>query len=156
MSIEKDFDKIMYHARFWNWLPDLQIVKDIYDKFPDSYSVLTPFLYAYMKELIRSMTSDYGIVYFDKEGKPTRKKVGFGLIMLASEENKVDKPELTEILEKVKQHYLISLPGDAGDNRNSVLHGYSVRGIFCVSEFRPGEAGLRETWRHMTAALAAV
>ena len=135
MSIEKDFDKIMYHAHFWNWLPDLQIVKDIYDKFPDSYSVLTPFLYAYMEELIRSMTSDYGIVYFDKEGKPTRKKVGFGLIMLAIEENKVDKPELTEILEKVKQHYLVSLPGDAGDNRNSVLHGYMHPRFWYKSSF---------------------
>lgn len=69
MSISKDFDKIFDHAHFWNWAPDWYMLKQIYTAFPDSYSILTPFAYTYLEELIRSTTSEYGVPLLNCEGK---------------------------------------------------------------------------------------
>ena len=124
MSINNDFTEIMNHAHFWNWLPDWDIVQKVYQAFPDSYSVLTPFAYAYLEELIRSTTSEYGIEILDESGKLKRRKVGIGLLNLAIEENKSRNSELVSLLEKMKSYYILSRPTDRGDNRNSVAHGY--------------------------------
>lgn len=124
LSLNNDFTEIMRYAHYWNWLPDWGIVEEVYAKFPDSYSILTPFAYAYLEELIRSTTSDYGIQYYDKEGNVNRKKVGIKIIELAIAENKDKNGDLVLLLEKVKVYFTESSPLNRGDNRNSVLHGY--------------------------------
>lgn len=124
MNIIDDFNEIMNYAHYWNWLPDWGVVKDIYQAFPESYSVLTPFAYAYLEELIRSTTSEYGIEIRDESGNPKRRKVGIRLLELAIEENKSHNSEFVSMLEKMKSYYILSQPTDGGDNRNSVVHGY--------------------------------
>ena len=124
MSINEDFKVIMEYAHFWNWLPDWDIVQEIYDKIPNSYSVLTPFAFSYLEELIRSMTSEYSIGMLDLEGKTRSLKIGTKLIELAIKENQSKSPELLELLEKSKLYYVRSHPDNAGENRNSILHGF--------------------------------
>ena len=122
MNVEKDFVEIMNYAHYWNWLPDLDVIQKIYKKFPDSYSVLTPFLYSYLEELIRSTTSEYGKELVYKSGKEIKRKSGTRLINLAIRENE-DK-EYILILEEIKHYFQFSKLNDCGDNRNSVSHGY--------------------------------
>ncbi|AMP20143.1 hypothetical protein AZF37_02215 [endosymbiont 'TC1' of Trimyema compressum] len=88
MNIRDDFAEIMNYAHFRNWLPDLGVVQNIYDIFPQSFAVLTPFAYTHLEEFIRSTTSKYGIVVLDESGNPKHRKVGKGLIELAINENK--------------------------------------------------------------------
>lgn len=130
MNINDDLIEIMNHAHFWNWLPDWGVVQKAYQAFPDSFSVLTPFAYAYLEELIRSTTSEYGIVTHDESGKPKRRKVGIGLLNLAIEENKSHNSELVSVLEKMKSYYIPSKLTDSGDNRNSVAHT-----VICIRDF---------------------
>ena len=87
MNITNDFQEILGYAHYWNWAPDWLVVKEIYEKIPESYSVLTPFAYAYLEELIRSTTSEYGIELLDEKGNPKRRKVGLSLIKLAKDIN---------------------------------------------------------------------
>ena len=101
MSVFDDIDTILDYAHFWNWAPDWNVVKDIYSRIPESYSVLTPFAYSYLEELIRSTTSEYGIPFLDRNGKKNNLKVGMGLIKLAEEEN-ANKPEYIALLDKAK------------------------------------------------------
>lgn len=109
----------------WNWAPDWDILRQVYLAFPNSYSVLTPFAYSYMEELIRSTTSEYGREFVPKNGtKKKYRKVGIQLIDLAIEENKSNKPEYANILLEIKSYFSPSEPTDVGDNRNSVAHGY--------------------------------
>lgn len=124
MSINEDFSKIMERAHYWNWLPDWDITQQIYRRFPDSYSVLTPFAYTYLEELIRSTTSEYGMELLDSSGEPKKRKVGMKLIALAIEENKGKNDELVTLLEQMKSYFSASQLTDSGDNRNSVVHGY--------------------------------
>ena len=91
MSTSDDFIEIMNYAHMWNWLPDWSLAQEVYQVFPDSYSVLTPFAYAYLEEIIRSPTSEYGIEILDDSGKPIKRKVGIGLINLAINETVVIK-----------------------------------------------------------------
>lgn len=124
MTIFDDFDEIMSYAHFWNWLPDWSLVKEVYLTYPNSYSILSPFVYAYLEELIRSTTSEYGIEILDEDGKPRKRRVGIELIKLAIEENKSENPELVTMLKKIEAYYLKSHATDRGDNRHSVAHGY--------------------------------
>ncbi len=124
MNINDDFTEIKNHAHLWNWTPDWDVAQKVYQAFPDSYSVLTPFAYAYLEELIRSTTSEYGIEVFDQLGNPKKRKVGTGLLKLAIKENKDSNPELVSLLEKIQSYYIFSRSTDKGDNRNSVAHGY--------------------------------
>ena len=103
MSVFEDIDQIIDYAHFWNW----NVVKEIYQKVPDSYSVLMPFAYAYLEEMIRTTTSDYGLPLFDRDKKPVKVKVGMALINLAKQENQ-DNAEYLELLE---------------NGRNRVMHG---------------------------------
>ena len=108
MSVFDDFETILDYAHFWNWAPDWNVVKDIYSRIPESYSVLTPFAYSYLEELIRSTTSEYGIPFLDRNGKKNNFKVGMGLIKLAKEEN-TDKPEYIASLDKMKKYFMTTL-----------------------------------------------
>ena len=123
MSINDDFIKIIEYAHYWNWVPDWGVLQEVYQAFPNSYSVLTPFAYTYLEEMIRSTTSEYGIEISDDSGKPIRRKVGIKLINLAINENSSNR-EFVDLLTKVKSYFICSESTDVGDNRNSVAHGY--------------------------------
>jgi hypothetical protein len=124
MKISDAFEEIYDHTHFWNWGPDWEIFRKVYEAFPDSYSILIPFAYSYLEELIRSTTSEYGLELKDENGLSKRRKVGVGLIQLAIEENNLNKPEFVEILDEIKNYFSNSQSTDVGDNRNSVAHGY--------------------------------
>ena len=123
MSLQKDFEEIVKYAHFWNWCPDWNVLIDIYEKFDNSYSVLTPFAYAYLEELIRSTTSEYGKEIFDKEGKPKYRKVGLKLVELAIKENNENTTYLN-LLKIARKYFEPSNPIQRGENRNNVGHGY--------------------------------
>lgn len=125
MSVFDDFELILNYAHFWNWAPDWNVVKDIYSRIPESYSVLTPFAFTYLEELIRSTTSEYGLRFFDIDGKPTNNiKRGKKLINLALSEN-ADKKEYVDLLTKVKKYFMYESHDLHSDNsRNNVLHGH--------------------------------
>ncbi len=123
MDINNLFQEIINYAHCWNWAPDWFVVKEIYEKIPDSYSVLTPFAYSYLEELIRSTTSEYGRVIYDKNGNIKRRKVGLELIKLAKSENN-DNTEYILMLDEIKEYFKESTDLDSGDNRNSTDHGY--------------------------------
>ena len=99
--------------------------KNVYLTFPNSYSVLTPFAYSYLEELIRSTTSEYGRELVNTDGTLKKnRKVSINLIDLAIEENKDSKPEFVAILPEIKSYFSQSEPANIGDNRHSVAHGY--------------------------------
>ena len=123
MNINDDFKEILDYAHMWNWAPDISLMQEIYNKFDNSYSILTPFAYCYLEELIRSTTSEYGREFLDKDGKPKMRKLGITLIKLAQDENK-NNTEYIKLLDEVKEYYKQSTPLDSGNNRNSVDHGY--------------------------------
>ena len=126
MKIEEAFNEIIENAHFWNWVPDWQVARDIYLAFPNSYSILSPFAYSYLEELIRTTTSEYGAVIYDENHIPIKKrKVGLALVKFAIKENQAKNPELSNILEELKQYYQVSKRTDEGDNRHSVAHGYT-------------------------------
>lgn len=123
MNINDEFKEILDYAHMWNWTPDISLMQEIYNKFDNSYSILTPFAYCYLEELIRSTTSEYGREFLDKDGKPKMRKLGIALIKLAQDENK-NNTEYIKLLDEVKEYYKQSTPLDSGNNRNSVDHGY--------------------------------
>ena len=117
-------DEIMKYTHFWNWNPDWTIARDGYQKFPNSYSILSPFAYTYLEELIRSTTSEYGIEVVNEEGKLKKRKVGISLINLAINENRNKNSEYLSLLKSIKKYYKLSKTTDSGNNRNSVAHGF--------------------------------
>lgn len=123
--IKDDFSEIGEYTHFWDWAPDWGVVEEIYDTFPNSFSVLTPFAYTYLEELIRSTTSQYGIVALDKNGKRIKKrKTDEGLVNLAISENS-DKPEFIKLLKKINEkYYKPASEFDQGNNRHSTTHGF--------------------------------
>lgn len=123
INIDDDFQEILDYAHYFNWAPDWIIVQQIYEKYPDSYSILTPFAYPYLEELIRSTTTEYGREFLDKNGKPKRRKVGLGLLELAKKENSQNS-DYIEMLDELKKYFKESTDLDCGNNRNSVDHGY--------------------------------
>lgn len=124
MTINKDFDIIIQNAHFWNWAPDWDVVRDIYTAFPSAYSVLTPFAFSYLEEMIRSRTSEYGRTLYDENhNKRNYRKVGLRLIELAEKENQADVTFI-ELLQRAKRYFDNSSEEDSGDNRNSTVHGY--------------------------------
>lgn len=135
MSVFDDFETILDYAHFRNWVPDWNVVKDIYSRIPESYSVLTPFAYSYLEELIRSTTSEYGIPFLDRNGKKNNFKVGMGLIKLAKEEN-TDKPEYIASLDKMKKYFMYEYEDPADENgRNKVVHGHLHPRFWTKEEF---------------------
>ncbi|WP_417609558.1 hypothetical protein [Owenweeksia hongkongensis] len=124
MNISESFEEIFSYSHFWNWSPDWVVAQKVYEAFPESCSVLSPFAYSYLEELIRSTTSEYGMDFQDERGRPKRRKVGIKLIQLAIDENKPNSSEFVSILEEIKIYFSLSQSTDEGDNRNSVAHGY--------------------------------
>lgn len=124
INISESFEEIMNYSHFWNWAPDWQIVKEIYDQYPNSYSVLSPFAYSYLEELVRSTTSEYGRVLLDENEKSKMRSVGIKLIKLAIKENKPLSSDFVNLLEEIKGYFVLSKSTDEGNNRNSVAHGY--------------------------------
>ena len=117
-ELEDAFNTIYNHSHFWNWCPDIDLTKNIYERFPNSYSILTPFMYSLLEEIIRSTTSDYGLQLVGK-----RKRVGMKLINLAINENQ-DNEEYLKCLNEIKKYFKGSSMFDEGNNRNSTVHGY--------------------------------
>lgn len=134
-DISESFEEIIMNSHYWNWSPDLRVAMEIYESIPNSYSVLTPFFYSYLEELIRSKTSEYGIEILDKNGNPRKRKVGVALINLAIEENEHKSPELVSLLDELKGYFSTSKLTDYGDNRNSVVHGYMPPRFWDVESF---------------------
>lgn len=125
MELNEAFEEIYNYTHMWNWGPDWEVLRRVYLAFPNSYSILTPFAYSYLEELIRSTTSEYGCELVNADGSIKKhRKVGTKLIDLAIEENKVNKPDFVKILPEIKDYFSQSEPTDIGDNRNSVAHGY--------------------------------
>lgn len=124
LDINNCFCEINKYTHFFNWGPDWGVVADVYKTFPESYSILTPFAYSYLEELIRSTTSEYGRELYDVHGNVKKiRKVGIKLIVLAINENRANI-DYINLLEEAKQYFKTSEWTDKGDNRNSVIHGY--------------------------------
>jgi len=123
INIKRDFQEILDYAHYFNWEPDWLLVQQIYSTYPNSYSILTPFAYSYLEELIRSTTTEYGREFLDENKKPKRRKVGLELLKLAKKENS-EKIGYIELLDELKKYFEKSSELDCGDNRNSVAHGY--------------------------------
>lgn len=123
MSIFNDLNEIIDNAHMWNWAPDWGLVQDVYKQFPNSYSILTPFAYTYLEEMIRTTTSEYGIPPFDRDGKPNKINVGMGLIALAIKENSGDK-EYVKLLNDTKKYFKYIDNTNDENGRNRVLHGH--------------------------------
>ena len=134
MNINDDFNEILSYSHWRNWAPDIVLMKEIYRQFDDSYSILTPFAYCYLEELIRTTTSEYGRELLDKNGNPKKRKLGISLINLAQEENK-DNIEYVELLQEIKDYFKTSTPLDSGNNRNSVNHGYMHSAFWTKESF---------------------
>ena len=83
MSVFDDFDLILDYAHMWNCAPDWYLAQSIYKKFPESYSILTPFAYSCLEEMIRTTTSDYELPPFDRDKQPVKVSIGVALIALA-------------------------------------------------------------------------
>ncbi len=123
MDFNSDIKTIIDYAHYWNWAQDWILLQKIYNEYPDSYSLFTPFAYSYLEELIRSTTSEYGIEIVDKNGNPIKRKVGMALISLAKKENSENIDYLNK-LDEISYYFKESTCFDSGDNRNSVDHGY--------------------------------
>ena len=122
MSVQDDFCEILDYAHFWNWAPDWDVVREIYTNVPTSYSVLTPFAYSYLEEMIRSTTSEYSMPLYMRDGTPVTIKRGNALIDLAIKENH-ENAEYVELLEQIRG-YFKSIKDTANSNsRNKVMHG---------------------------------
>lgn len=117
------FDTIIGYAHMWNWAPDWVVAKEIYACHPESYSVLTPFVYTYLEELLRSTTSEYGRTLREKGGSEKRYKVGRRLVALAVNEHPNDA-EYIAAIKSIERYFDQSTSLDSGNNRNSTLHGY--------------------------------
>ena len=123
MALQEEFNQIIDYAHFWNWAPDWGEVQRIYEKFPDSFSVLTPFAYSYLEELIRTTTSDYGLPLFDRNGQPVKVNVGMKLISLAIAENQ-NNQEYVKVLEETKKYFKYVKVNNDENGRNRVMHGF--------------------------------
>ena len=134
MNINDDFNEILAYSHWRNWAPDIVLMKEKYRQYDDSYSILTPFAYCYLEELIRTTTSEYGRELLDKNGNPKKRKLGISLINLAQEENK-DNIEYVELLQEIKDYFKTSTPLDSGNNRNSVNHGYMHSAFWTKESF---------------------
>lgn len=122
MSIQDDFYKIEKYAHVCNWLYDWILVRKVYLSNEDTYSILTPFAYSYLEEVIRSTTSKYGIQIYKNDGSK-KYSVGKSLLKLAKNENGDDN-EFCDLLDRIEHYFNNSSAFDRGNNRNSVAHGY--------------------------------
>lgn len=87
MAIYDDFNEILDYAHLRNSDHDWDVVREVYDILPTLYSVLTPFTYTYLEEMIRSTTAEYSIPLYKRDGTSVIVKRGNALIDLAIKEN---------------------------------------------------------------------
>lgn len=106
----------------WNWAPDWDVVQEIYAAFPNSYSVLTPFAFTYLEELIRSRTTEYKRSIVDEYGHEHTHRTGQKLLKLARQENQND-PEFLALLEEMSSYFSSGYADLGANNRNNVMHG---------------------------------
>ncbi len=123
MILDSYFEEIMKYAHFWNWLPDWELVQKVYNEYPETYSILLPFAYSYLEEIIRSTTTEYGREIMDEKGVERKRKTGIDLINLAINQNR-SNIEYVTILKGLKNYFSKSKAINSGDNRNGVSHGY--------------------------------
>ena len=123
MSVFDDFNTILDYAHFWHWAPDWALVQDIYEKEPLSFSILTPFAYTYLEEIIRTTTSDYGMPLHDRNGNPVSVKRGNSLIDLAIKENQ-NNVEYIQLLEQMRGYFKTMKDSPESNGRNKVMHGH--------------------------------
>ena len=124
MNFNDDMEIILEYAHYWNWCPDLIEFQKIYNSFPNSFSVLTPFAYSYLEECIRSTTSDYGIEILDESGKTKKRQVGRTLISLAKNEN-ISNTEYVKLLDELKLYLLNKqaiFVGNSGVGKSSLTN----------------------------------
>ena len=130
MELNEAFDEIYKYTHAWNWAPDWEVLRKVYMAFPDAYSVLTPFAYSYLEELIRSTTSEYGRELVNKDGSiKNYRKVGTKLIDLAIEENRISKPEFVKILPRIKFYFSQSSPQILEIIETALLMDISIQDI---------------------------
>ena len=122
MNINDDFNEILDYAHFWNWAPDWVVVREIYEKVPTSYSVLTPFAYTYLEKMIRSTTSEYSAPLYTHDGTPVTVKRANALIDLAIKENH-ENAEYVQLLEQIRSYFKAMKDIPDSNNRNKVMHG---------------------------------
>ncbi len=134
MSIEKDFDEILDYAHMWHWAPDWALVKEIYKEEPLSFSVLTPFAYTYLEEIIRTTTSDYGTPLHDRDENPVSVKLGKNLIDLAIKENQ-SNTEYILLLEQMRGYFKPMKDSPESNGRNKVMHGHWHPNLWCREQF---------------------
>ena len=101
-NILDSIDIILGYAHFRNWNPDWVVFRDIFNMFPNSYSVLTPFAYSYLEEVIRSTTSQYGKEIVDSEGNDIYRYSGKKLLKLAKTENENNRELIEKNFEKLE------------------------------------------------------
>ncbi len=118
-GIRKDFDILIDNSHAFNWCPDLIIARDIYFYDKRTCSILTPFMYAYLEEIIRSTTTEYGRALVGN----TCRKVGMSLIKFAKDQNIENKKYVIE-LNRIQKYFQQSTAIDEENNRNSTVHGY--------------------------------
>lgn len=121
-EILNSIETIIGYTDLLNWSPDWAIFRDVFDMFPNSYSLLTPFAYAYLEEIVRSTTSEYGLEVLDGKGEPIYRKSGKKLFALARRENKSNH-DYIKLLNELEIYFGSSKSTDRGDNRNCVMHG---------------------------------
>ena len=56
--MDEYFKKISLSAHL-NWLPDVELAIRIYRDISEAYGVLFPFMYSYLEECIRSLTTEF-------------------------------------------------------------------------------------------------
>ena len=134
MSIEKDFDEILDYAHFWHWAPDWALVKEIYEKEPLSFSILTPFVYTYLEEIIRTTTSDYGTPLHDRNGNSVSVKHSNSLIDLAIKENR-NNVEYVLLLEQMRGYFKPVKDSPESNGRNKVMHGHWHPNLWSKEQF---------------------
>ena len=134
MSVFDDLNTILDYAHFWHWAPDWALVKEIYEKEPLSFSVLTPFAYTYLEEIIRTTTSDYGTPLHDRNGNPMSVKRGKNLIDLAIKENQ-SNAEYVLLLEQMHGYFKPMKDSPESNGRNKVLHGHWHPNLWSKEQF---------------------
>ena len=76
-------------------------------------------MYAYLEEIIRSTTTEYGRALVGN----TCRKVGMSLIKFAKDQNIENKKYVIE-LNRIQKYFQQSTAIDEENNRNSTVHGY--------------------------------
>ena len=129
-NLNEYFNEIQQYAHFRNWAPDIGVLISVYQKEPLSFSILIPFLFSYLEEVIRSMTSGYTFDTRLNENDEIFYKTGKALIETAKEEcanksniTEQEKQYVCNKLQEIKERYYQKSTLTNYNNRNSIMHG---------------------------------